>query len=291
MWQGRCGGWGDEPLPLAPLLQARLQHPHPPSEPRRGPGRPRKSTSTAIEDWSPAPAADGDGNGCRACGRSDELETELHLTPAGYMAVTLIICDSCESEYHMSCLQASGRGETRRRRGDVSQATTPLFSAACVLCAASSHVLTRGRLGLSRVHHCWPPLCESLAGGGRQLRAHGWRAEPYGGAQGRRRQGWGARPRGRRPWLSWRRSGRRRCVWRRARAGRASQRASQQLRWHARGRRWGRLYRFAGCSPRRWNRPVRPCASRARYSQRRAERAIHVRSARRGVRDGWDAEL
>lgn len=64
-----------------------------------------------MGDWAaaPAPPAFGDGRGCRACGRADELETEQHLCGAESAVVaaasTLIVCDCCESEYHVSCLQ------------------------------------------------------------------------------------------------------------------------------------------------------------------------------------------
>ena len=93
-------------------MQAHVLHPRPTLEARRGPGRPKKVVSEAVGDWAstPAPAPFGDGRGCRACGRMDELETEHHLlgmaaSAAAAASGTLIVCDCCESEYHVACLQ------------------------------------------------------------------------------------------------------------------------------------------------------------------------------------------
>jgi hypothetical protein len=113
--------------------------------------------AAASETASSAPLPTfGDGRGCRSCRRDNELDTELYLMgDSGANSGVIIVCDLCEAEYHVACLQVScscartllylciGIGGTRY---------LDLF----FFGAASARSRSRRRMGMPRMRHRGP---------------------------------------------------------------------------------------------------------------------------------------
>jgi hypothetical protein len=56
---------------------------------------------------------DGLGSGCVLCHEPDFLR-------GAFGERTIMICDTCEREFHVGCLRSTGRAELKEVRGDVS---------------------------------------------------------------------------------------------------------------------------------------------------------------------------